>query len=47
VGHEPGGQRLQVLISLDYLSGRQEAQLLLFPCAETEIAQPPFRRRRL
>jgi HSP20 family protein len=47
VGHEPGGQRLQVLISLDYLSRRQEARLLLYPCAETEIAQPPSRRRRL
>jgi hypothetical protein len=36
-----------VLISLDYLSRRQKARLLLYPSAGTEIAQPPFHRRRL
>jgi hypothetical protein len=45
--HELCEWRFQVLISLDYSSRLQEARLLLYPCAETEIAQPPSRRRRL
>jgi hypothetical protein len=45
--HEPGAPEFHVLISLDYPSRRQEARLLLCPCAGTEIAQPLFHRRRL
>jgi len=36
-----------VVISFDYPSCQQKARLLLNPCAGTEIAQPPSRRRRL
>jgi hypothetical protein len=34
--HEPGAPEFHVLISLDYPSRRQEARLLLCPCAGTE-----------
>jgi hypothetical protein len=47
VFHELGGRQFQALISLDYPSRLQEARLLLYPCAGTEIAQPSSRRRRL
>jgi len=45
--HESGEQWFQALISLDYRSCRRKARLLPYPCAGTEIARPPFHRRRL
>jgi hypothetical protein len=45
--HKLNWQQFQVLISLDYPSRRQEARLLLYPCAGIEIAPPPSCRRRL
>jgi hypothetical protein len=47
VFHELGERQFHVLISLDYPSRTQEARLLLYPCAGTEIAQLLFQRRRL
>jgi len=44
--HELGPPEFQALISLDHLSCRQKARLLLCPYAGTEIAQPLFHRKR-